>query len=46
VKGGALRVNDVRQSADPQHMITRDDLIDGVIKLSVGKKRHALLKPV
>jgi tyrosyl-tRNA synthetase len=25
--------------------VTADDIRDGVIKLSAGKKRHALLKP-
>jgi tyrosyl-tRNA synthetase len=42
IKGGALRVNDVAIS-DPHHVLTPNDLANGAIKLSVGKKRHALL---
>ena len=43
VKAGALKVNDVKVS-DPFQMLSRNDLQDGAIKLSVGKKKHALLK--
>ena len=46
VKGGALKVNDVKVS-DPFMTISPDMANeDGVIKISVGKKRHALIKPV
>jgi len=45
VSEGAVRVNDVVIS-DANSIITEDDLVDGVIKLSVGKKRHALVRPV
>jgi tyrosyl-tRNA synthetase len=45
IKGGGLRVNDVAVS-DEKMMLTRADLAaEGVIKLSLGKKRHVLLKP-
>ena len=43
VKAGALKVNDVKVS-DPFQMLSRNDLQDGAIKLSVGKKKHALIK--
>jgi tyrosyl-tRNA synthetase len=46
IKGGGLRVNDVAV-VDEKMMLTTADLTpEGVIKLSLGKKRHALLKPV
>ncbi len=44
VKGGALKINDVKVT-DPFQGITRNDIVDGVIKVSVGKKRHALIRP-
>jgi tyrosyl-tRNA synthetase len=46
VQSGAVRVND-ELADDEKRGIGRADLLpEGVIKLSVGKKRHALLKPV
>lgn len=45
VKGGAIRINDVA-TKDESRTITSSDMKDGVIKLSVGKKRHVLVKPV
>ncbi|MGV8996550.1 MAG: tyrosine--tRNA ligase [Parvibaculaceae bacterium] len=44
IKGGALRVNDDVVS-DDKMVLTRALLNDGVVKLSMGKKRHVLLKP-
>ncbi|MEG6509326.1 tyrosine--tRNA ligase [Methyloligella sp. 2.7D] len=45
IKGGGLRVNDVVVQ-DPKRELTGEDLTpEGVIKLSFGKKRHALLRP-
>src|SRR5712672_196001 len=45
IKGGGLRVNDVAVS-DEKMMLKLDDLTpEGVVKLSLGKKRHVLLKP-
>jgi tyrosyl-tRNA synthetase len=45
IKGGALRINDVTVS-DERAVIGRKDLnADGAIKLSLGKKRHVLLRP-
>ncbi len=44
VQGGGLRVNDEAVS-DPRALLNRNDLRDGTIKLSLGKKRHILIKP-
>lgn len=45
VKGGGLRVND-NTVTDERAVLTNSDLTpEGVIKLSLGKKRHVLLKP-
>ena len=46
VQGGALRVNDVAVADDKQRLSEADLTADGVIKLSQGKKKHVLLKPV
>jgi len=45
IKGNALKLNDNPVTA---HDLTLSDadIIDGVIKLSVGRKRHALIRPV
>jgi len=46
IKGGGLRVND-DAVADEKMMLGAKDLTpEGVVKLSLGKKRHVLLKPV
>jgi tyrosyl-tRNA synthetase len=46
IKGGGIRVNDVAVT-DEKLVLTEKDLTpEGVIKLSLGKKRHALLRPV
>ncbi|MEE2692839.1 MAG: tyrosine--tRNA ligase [Pseudomonadota bacterium] len=42
IKAGALRVND--QPLASERALTDADLVDGVIKLSVGKKKHALVR--
>ncbi|OXS99196.1 tyrosine--tRNA ligase [Notoacmeibacter marinus] len=45
VKGGGLKLND-RPVTDERATVTADDLgTEGHIKLSVGKKRHALVVP-
>jgi tyrosyl-tRNA synthetase len=46
VKGGGLRVNDVAVTDEKQLLTLKDLTPEGVIKLSLGKKRHALLRPV
>lgn len=45
IKGGALKVNDVKVDSH-ERQIANDDVVEGVVKISVGKKKHALLKPV
>ena len=45
IAGGGLRVNDVAVT-DEKAQLTPADLADGVIKLSLGKKRHVLLRAV
>ncbi|MEQ9316312.1 MAG: tyrosine--tRNA ligase [Henriciella sp.] len=46
IKQGAAKVND-KGVSDQNALLSADDISeDGVIKLSAGKKRHVLLKPV
>jgi tyrosyl-tRNA synthetase len=45
IKGGALRVNGVAVSGERATITLNDLNEDGVIKLSLGKKRHVLLRP-
>jgi tyrosyl-tRNA synthetase len=46
IKGGGLRVNDIAV-ADEKRLLTLADVTpEGVIKLSLGKKRHALIRPI
>jgi tyrosyl-tRNA synthetase len=45
ISNNAVAVNDVRITSD-KHMIGEKDITsDGIIKLSLGKKQHVLLKP-
>jgi tyrosyl-tRNA synthetase len=44
-QGGGLRVND-KAEPDANRLITGADLGDGVVKLSAGKKKIVLVKPV
>ena len=44
IRGGGLRVNDVAVS-DERATISEKDIGAGVIKLSLGRKKHVLLKP-
>jgi tyrosyl-tRNA synthetase len=46
VKAGGLKVNDVAVGDDKMILTAKDLTSDGVIKLSLGKKKHVLLKPV
>ena len=46
VASGAVRVNDTVVEDDKLSLGENALLTEGVIKLSVGKKRHALIKPV
>lgn len=45
IKGGAIKIND-KQITD-ERMVLNDSTVsdDGVIKLSMGKKKHVLIKP-
>jgi tyrosyl-tRNA synthetase len=45
IAGGGLRVND-EAVADEKLHLKEDHLRDGVIKLSLGRKKHVLLRPV
>src|ERR1700692_398147 len=45
IKGGGLRVNDVAVTDEKMVLKPGDLTPEGVIKLSVGKKRHVLLRP-
>lgn len=44
VKGGAIKIND-KQVTDERLSVTSDALVDGSVKLSMGKKKHFLIKP-
>lgn len=46
IKGGGLKVNDAAVNDEKASLSQADLTDDGVIKLSIGKKRHVLIKPV
>jgi tyrosyl-tRNA synthetase len=46
IKGGGLRVNDVTVADERSTLRACDLTKEGVVKLSLGRKRHVLLKPV
>ncbi|MFQ5972133.1 MAG: tyrosine--tRNA ligase [Alphaproteobacteria bacterium] len=46
IRGGGVRVNDAVVSEENRELALGDLNADGVIKLSVGRKRHALIRPV
>ncbi len=45
VQGGAVRVND-QQASDERASVDGSQIVSGVVKLSVGKKKHVLVRPV
>jgi len=45
ITNGAVMVNDQRVSDDKAMINVSDLLVEGVIKLSMGKKRHVLVRP-
>jgi tyrosyl-tRNA synthetase len=45
IKGGGLKLNDVTVTDEKLMLTARDLTPEGVIKLSLGRKRHVLLKP-
>jgi len=46
IKGGGLKVNDAAVTDDKMTLGLKDLTPEGVIKLSLGRKKHVLLKPV
>lgn len=46
VQGGAVRLNDVVVTDEKLILSPSDLLSEGVVKVSVGKKKHVLLRPV
>ncbi len=46
IKGGGLKVNDATVADDKAVLTLKDLTPEGVIKLSLGRKKHVLLKPV
>ncbi|THV13660.1 tyrosine--tRNA ligase [Rhizobium rhizophilum] len=46
VQGGAVKINDAGVSDERMSVGTAEVTADGVIKLSLGKKKHILVKPV
>ncbi|MCF6219909.1 MAG: tyrosine--tRNA ligase [Robiginitomaculum sp.] len=46
IKAGALKINDEKVTNSGAKLSANDINADGVIKVSVGKKKHALIKPV
>src|SRR5215469_10166694 len=45
IRGGGARLNDAALSEETRIISTRDLTAEGFIKLSAGRKRHALVKP-
>jgi tyrosyl-tRNA synthetase len=45
IKGGGLRVNDAAVTDEKMVLTAKDLTPEGVVKLSLGRKRHILLKP-
>jgi tyrosyl-tRNA synthetase len=45
IQGGAIRVNDVAVTDEKTQLTLKSLNSEGVIKLSMGKKKHALIKP-
>jgi tyrosyl-tRNA synthetase len=46
IKGGGLRVNDVAVTDEKMTLTPGNLTPEGVIKLSLGRKRHVLIKPI
>jgi len=46
IKGGAVKINDKGESSHERSITPADITEDGIVKLSLGKKKHVLLKPV
>ena len=46
MQGGAVRINDELSSDEKRILGTQDLTADGVIKVSLGKKKHVLVRPI
>ncbi|WP_422038426.1 tyrosine--tRNA ligase [Roseibium sp.] len=46
IKGGAVKINDKGEQNDKRMLDMADVSEGGIVKLSLGKKKHVLLKPV
>ncbi|MEO0979388.1 MAG: tyrosine--tRNA ligase, partial [Pseudomonadota bacterium] len=46
IKGGAVKINDKGEQNDKRVLGLGDVSDEGIVKLSLGKKKHVLLKPV
>jgi tyrosyl-tRNA synthetase len=46
IKGGGLRVNDAPVTDEKMSLTPKDLTSEGVVKISMGRKKHVLLKPV
>jgi len=46
IKGGGLKVNDTAVTDEKAQLTGADLTAEGVVKLSLGRKKHVLLKPV
>jgi tyrosyl-tRNA synthetase len=46
IKGGGLKINDAAVTDDKAVLTLKDLTPEGVIKLSLGRKKHVLIKPV
>ncbi len=46
IQGAAVRINDDLASDEKRIIGTHDITVDGVIKVSLGKKKHVLVRPV
>jgi tyrosyl-tRNA synthetase len=46
IANNAIMINDVRVTSDKAAIGVSDLTAEGVVKLSLGRKRHVLLKPV
>ena len=46
IRSGGIKVNDVAVTDEKRTLTLADLTAEGVIKLSLGKKRHALIRPV
>jgi tyrosyl-tRNA synthetase len=46
IKAGGLKINDANVTDEKMMLTAKDLTVDGAIKLSLGKKKHVLIKPV